>query len=167
MSPRLKLYLDGKMQRYTLLFSVNGGVFAIVQLLPRGHLALDLGTLAIGAALFTVLMTADIWLWGADMRNQHGHTLFRPVGQGILLMIGALLVGGWILSLDRVRGKVAPHLRKFMSLFREPANKAMQGHADTACPMLCWHGLREEMKKSGFIQQAIERDNLKGAVVPK
>ena len=98
MSPRLKLYLDGKMQRYTLLFSVNGGVFAIVQLLPRGHLALDLGTLAIGAALFTVLMTADIWLWGADMRNQHGHTLFRPVGQGILLMIGALLVGGWILA---------------------------------------------------------------------
>ena len=25
----------------------------------------------------------------------------------------------------------------------------------------------EEMKKSGFIQQAIERANLKGAVVPK
>ena len=53
-----------------------------------------------------------------------------------------------------------------MSLFREPANKAMQGHEERG-PMLCWHGLREEMKKSGFIQQAIERDNLKGAVVPK
>jgi hypothetical protein len=94
-----KLYLDGKMQRYSLLFAVNGGAFAIAQLVRDGKLPGDLrmSSLALGAALFTVIMVADIWLWGAAMRELHGAALFRPVGQTILLMIGALLLSGWFL----------------------------------------------------------------------
>jgi hypothetical protein len=93
-----KLYLEGKMQRYSLLFSVNGGVFAVVQFLKPSTLAIDIGALSVGAALFTVLMVSDIWLWGTDMRRQHGRAMFRPVGQFILLMIGALLVSGWFVA---------------------------------------------------------------------
>ncbi|HYR91728.1 MAG TPA: hypothetical protein VE422_47200 [Terriglobia bacterium] len=93
------LYLDGKMKRYSLLFSVNGGAFAIAKLLnaPTPPGGLSIGGLSVGAIVFTVLMTADIWLWGAGMRKRHGTTMFRPVGQTILLMIGALLTSGWAL----------------------------------------------------------------------
>jgi hypothetical protein len=95
------LYLDGKMKRYTLLFSVNGASFAIAKLLiePNPPGALSWQGLSVGAILFTILMTADIWLWGAGMRNKHGAKLFRPVGQTILLMIGALLCAAWSLVL--------------------------------------------------------------------
>jgi hypothetical protein len=93
------LYLEGKMKRYSLLFSVNGGAFAIAKLLnePTPPGGLSIAALSVGAIVFTVLMTADVWLWGAGMRNQHGSALFRPVGQTILLMIGALLTSGWVL----------------------------------------------------------------------
>lgn len=93
------LYLEGKMKRYSLLFAVNGGAFAVAQLLddPNPPGGLSMGSLAAGAVVFTVLMTADIFLWGAGMRKKHGVSLFRPVGQTILLMIGALLTSGWIL----------------------------------------------------------------------
>jgi hypothetical protein len=93
------LYLEGKMRRYSLLFSVNGGAFAIAKLLrePKPPGDLSMPALALGAIVFTMIMTADIWLWGAGMRNEHGARLFRPVGQSILLMIGALLCAGWVL----------------------------------------------------------------------
>jgi hypothetical protein len=92
------LYLEGKMKRYSLLFSVNGGSFAIAKLLrePKPPKGLSMEGLAVGAVVFTVLMTADIWLWGAGMRHAHGEKLFRPVGQTILLMIGALLGSAWV-----------------------------------------------------------------------
>ena len=95
----LGLYLEGKMKRYTLMFSVNGGAFAIAKLLrephPPGGLSMDV--LAWGAVVFTLLMTSDIWLWGAGIREEYGEKLFRPVGQTVLLMIGSLLVSGWVL----------------------------------------------------------------------
>jgi hypothetical protein len=93
------LYLEGKMKRYSLLFSVNGGAFAIATLLkqPTPPVGLSIAGLSVGAIVFTLLMTADVWLWGAGMRKQHGSDLFRPVGQTILLMIGALLASGWAL----------------------------------------------------------------------
>ena len=113
----LALYLEGKMKRYSLLFSVNGGAFAIAKFSGEGH---DIGgfsitSLSVGAALFTVIMTADIWLWGAAMRERHGRRLFGPVGQTILLMIGALLFSGWIL----------------VGLVKVPA-LAISNHADAA-----------------------------------
>ena len=93
------LYLEGKMKRYSLLFSVNGGAFAIAKLLnaPAPPGGLSIGGLSVGAIVFTTLMTSDIWLWGAGMRIRHGKDVFRPVGQTILLMIGALLASGWAL----------------------------------------------------------------------
>jgi hypothetical protein len=93
------LYLEGKMKRYSLLFQVNGGAFAIAKLLdgPNPPGGLGIAALSTGAVVFSVLMTADIWLWGASMRNAYGARLFRPVGQAILLMIGALLCSAWIL----------------------------------------------------------------------
>jgi hypothetical protein len=94
-----ELYLEGKMKRYSLLFSVNGGAFAIVQLSAERKLPgeLSIFALSVGLIVFTVLMISDVWLWGADMREKHSLRLFRPVGQIILLMIGALLVAGWAL----------------------------------------------------------------------
>jgi hypothetical protein len=93
------LYLEGKMKRYSLLFQVNGGAFAIAKLLdgPKPPGGLGIAALSLGAVVFSVVMTADIWLWGASMRNTHGAKLFRPVGQAILLMIGALLCSAWVL----------------------------------------------------------------------
>ena len=93
------LYLEGKMKRYSLLFSVNGGAFAIIQFSQDTELpgVLNMVSLSFGLILFTLLMVSDIWLWGAGMRQQHGLALFRPVGQMILLMIGTLLVAGWLL----------------------------------------------------------------------
>jgi hypothetical protein len=58
------LYEAGKKRRYDLLFAVNGGAFAIAQLLnnspdkPLGGLSLP--DLAIGMAVFTILMVWDI-----------------------------------------------------------------------------------------------------------
>lgn len=94
-----ELYLEGKMKRYSLLFSVNGGAFAIIQFSKDTQLpgVLSMFGLSFGLILFTLLMVSDIWLWGADMRQKHGIKLFRPVGQMILLMIGALFVSGWLL----------------------------------------------------------------------
>jgi len=93
------LYLEGKMKRYSLLFQVNGGAFAIAKLLdaPEPPGGLGIAALSLGALVFSVLMTADIWLWGAGMRNTYSARIFRPVGQSILLMIGALLCSAWVL----------------------------------------------------------------------
>ena len=93
------LYIEGKLKRYSLLFSVNGGAFVIAKLIGGEHPpgGLSMIGLSTGAVMFTLLMTADIWLWGSGMREQHGTKLFRPVGQTILLMISALLSSGWIL----------------------------------------------------------------------
>jgi hypothetical protein len=94
-----KLYLQGMMQRYSLLFSVNGGAFAIVQFSNGLSMpgVLSRFGLSVGLILFTVFMVFDIWLWGSEMRQEHSKKFFRPVRQMILLMIGGLLVAGWIL----------------------------------------------------------------------
>lgn len=98
------VYIDGKMKRYTLLFGVNGGAFAIVQLLTDqskqlpGQLTLP--RLAAGAVLFTAVMVADIWQWGQLMRREEfvGGIAFTHIGKAILLLIGALIISGWILA---------------------------------------------------------------------
>ena len=98
------VYIDGKMKRYTLLFGVNGGAFAIVQLLTDqskqlpGELTLP--RLATGAILFTAVMVADIWQWAQLMRREEfaGEMAFTNIGKSILLMIGALVISGWILA---------------------------------------------------------------------
>lgn len=100
---RLAVYTDGKMKRYSLLFGVNGGAFAIAQLiadpskqLPSG---LSLPGLGIGLILFTAVMTVDIWLWGCLMRREGlaGELAFSIYGKAILLLISGLIVSGWVL----------------------------------------------------------------------
>jgi hypothetical protein len=100
---KLNLYIDGKMNRYKLLFGVNGGAFAIVQLLADqskplvGRLTLP--GLATGAIAFTAVMTVDIWMWGQLMRREGlvGELAFRLVGKAILLLIAGLVISGWTL----------------------------------------------------------------------
>jgi len=98
------VYADGKMKRYTLLFAVNGGAFAIAQLQSGDSIQLpgmlSLSILAAGAVAFTALMTLDIWLWGQLMRRDEfaGSSAFTPVGKAILLSIGGLIISGWVLA---------------------------------------------------------------------
>jgi hypothetical protein len=100
----LNIYVEGKMKRYTLLFGVNGGAFAIGQLMADQSIQLPgqltLSGLAIGAILFTVIMTVDIWMWGQLMRRDGfaGELAFTPLGKAILLLIAGLIISGWTLA---------------------------------------------------------------------
>jgi putative copper export protein len=103
-------YEEGKHRRYGLLFSVNGGAFAIVQFLAKdapdktwriGHL--DLHHLAWGMLLFTILMIFDIYTFGEKMRKLQEMRcdqpeIFQDAGKLVLLSIGALICGGWFLA---------------------------------------------------------------------
>lgn len=99
----LRTYIDGKMRRYGLLFSVNGGAFAIAKLMADDNTAKLLGRLsvkqlALGAIIFTIVMVVDIWLFGAMVRREFlGEMAFSKPGKIILLLLGTLLVTGWLL----------------------------------------------------------------------
>jgi hypothetical protein len=95
-----KDYEDGKHRRYGLLFSVNGGAFAIVQFVlkeeTRLNGGLSLKELAVGMILFTALMVWDIFKFGENMREfDKDKILFGPVGKTVLLSLGALICAGW------------------------------------------------------------------------
>lgn len=111
----METYIDGKMRRYTLLFAVNGGAFAIGQLFTDSENAPNLGALsiealAVGAVLFTWLMWIDIWAWGTMMRHYFnelypetertrlGLEVFSNPGKAILTLLVLLITGGWLLA---------------------------------------------------------------------
>ena len=109
----LDLYETGKHRRYSLLFAVNGGAFAIVSLraeritsaeplapVDLGPIAggLTLTHLAVGMALFTILMGVDIWAFGERMRARE-NSLFNGVGKVVLVTICAFIAIGWILAI--------------------------------------------------------------------
>jgi hypothetical protein len=100
------LYESGKHRRYGLLFSVNGGAFAVAKLLtgePGKSSGLVLGgltltQLAIGMALFTAVMTADIYFFGEKMRLGYKDAkFFGPPGKVVLILLGVLVCIGWYL----------------------------------------------------------------------
>ena len=103
----LRTYIDGKMQRYRLLFSVNGGAFAIVALVVKNTTGridlqsvqvggLTMEAIALGAISFTMLMTLDIWFFGQMMKKQVvGRFGFTDEGKAILLLIAALIITAW------------------------------------------------------------------------
>ena len=99
-----ELYENGKHRRYNLLFSVNGGAFAIAKLLTGepGNAGVVLGKLtlselSIGMALFTVVMIADIYAFGDKMRKNHLPGAFALVGKIVLLLLGVLVCAAWLL----------------------------------------------------------------------
>jgi hypothetical protein len=105
----VKLYEDGKHRRYSLLFSVNGGAFAIAKLMfdksnPDHVLGrLSLTELSFGMAVFTAFMIYDILSFGLKMRKQLQGLLHKKdvdmfgwEGQVVLVVIGLLISFGWI-----------------------------------------------------------------------
>jgi len=105
----LELYESGKHRRYGLLFAANGGAFAIARLLvgdADGSGAvlggLTLPALAVGMVLFTAVMAADIYFFGARMRLLLGRMavgeVFGAPGKVVLVLLALLIAGGWLLA---------------------------------------------------------------------
>jgi hypothetical protein len=93
-------YIDGKMKRYNLLFAVNGGAFALAQLLNGGQAGalggLTVRHIAMGAILFTVVMAVDIALFALMMKRRYlGELAFNRPGQVILALLALLNLAGW------------------------------------------------------------------------
>ena len=96
----LELYENGKHRRYGLLFSVNGGAFAIAKILAgQGNVlgGLSLRQLSVGMVLFTVVMVWDIFEFGRRSRKEPIPDVFGGVGKTVLLLLGALICAGWVL----------------------------------------------------------------------
>jgi hypothetical protein len=91
-----KIYDEGKHRRYTLLFAVNGGAFAIANVIGKNTGGLTLRQLSLGMILFTAVMVWDIFEFGKKMRA-YDSDLFKPIGKAILLIIGFLICAGWFL----------------------------------------------------------------------
>jgi hypothetical protein len=98
----MNTYIEGKMRRYSLMFSVNGGAFAIAKLFAQGNTqilgGLSLRPLAIGAIFFTLLVWRDIYLFGDMMKREFfgGHLVFQPPGIRILHALCSLVIIGWL-----------------------------------------------------------------------
>jgi len=97
-----KAYEDGKHRRYSLLFAVNGGAFAVAKLFADSHTSNVLGSLtlrqlSIGMILFTVVMVLDIYMFGEKMRTQYLPDTFSWQGKTVLLLLGLLICAGWFL----------------------------------------------------------------------
>lgn len=95
-----ELYENGKHRRYNLLFAVNGGAFAVAKLFAEAQQPevlgnLKLSQLAFGMILFTIVMVADIYVFGENMRNSYARNVFGPQGKAVLLFIGLLICAGW------------------------------------------------------------------------
>jgi len=96
----LELYENGKHRRYGLLFSVNGGAFAIAKILAgQGNVlgGLSLRQLSVGMVLFTVAMVWDIFEFGRRNKKEPIPNVFGGVGKAVLLLLGALICAGWVL----------------------------------------------------------------------
>ena len=101
----MNTYIEGKMKRYSLMFSVNGGAFAIAKLFDQDNTqrilgGLSLKALAIGAILFTVLVWRDIYLFGDMMKREFfgGQLVFQRQGIWILNALCILVIIGWLLA---------------------------------------------------------------------
>lgn len=102
----LRTYIDGKMRRFSLLFAVNGGAFAIAKLMTGTNQdggaallgSLKLWHLALGSIVFTVLIVVDIYLWAQRMKKEFlGELAFGIPGKTILLLLGVLIISAWTL----------------------------------------------------------------------
>jgi hypothetical protein len=101
----MELYENGKHRRYSLLFSINGGAFAVAKLVTGepGKAGMVLGNLSamklsLGMVLLTALLTWDIFVFGQKMRERYLPGAFGAVGKIVLISLGVLLCAGWILA---------------------------------------------------------------------
>jgi hypothetical protein len=100
----MNTYIEGKMKRYSLMFSVNGGAFAIAKLFAQESTqilgGLSLRALAIGAIAFTLLVWRDIYLFGDMMKREFfgGQLVFQRQGIWILHALCILVIIGWLLA---------------------------------------------------------------------
>ncbi len=97
-----RTYEEGKHRRYSLLFAVNGGAFAVAKLFAEGKAVrvlanLTLRQLSVGMILFTVVMTLDIFMFGEKMRTTYSLDAFSWQGRTVLAVIGLLICAGWFL----------------------------------------------------------------------
>lgn len=93
------LYENGKQRRYNLLFTVNGGAFAIAKLFQNPDAVLGgltLKHLSIGMIIFTIIMVLDIFAFGIG-KSKSNPDLFRSIGKVVLISLGLLIVVGWCL----------------------------------------------------------------------
>lgn len=99
----LDLYENGKHRRYSLLFAVNGGAFAIARLAGEGRDlgALSLSLVSLGMIVFTMIMTLDIFAFGLWCRKRFVESVFGRIGQVVLGSIGSLICAGWMLVIFR------------------------------------------------------------------
>lgn len=97
----LELYENGKHRRYGLLFSVNGGAFAVANIFTEQCAnvlgGLSLRHLSAGMVLFTAVMVWDIFEFGRRSRKEPIPEVFGPVGRVVLLLLGLLICVGWLL----------------------------------------------------------------------
>lgn len=101
----MNTYIEGKMKRYSLMFSVNGGAFLIAKLFTEKDTRAALGglslkTLAVGAIFFTILMWRDIYLFADMMKREFfdGKLVFQRQGTVILHALCSLIIIGWLLA---------------------------------------------------------------------
>lgn len=97
-----KAYEDGKHRRYTMLFTVNGGAFAVAKVFagPGAGMvlgALQLWQLSLGMILFTTVMVVDIFKFGQKMQRYLGKEVFAEYGKAVLILLGLLIATGWSL----------------------------------------------------------------------
>jgi len=91
-----------KHRRYSLLFAINGGAFAVAKLFGEkdaapilGHLRLT--QLAVGMAVLTAIIVIDIFMFGEKMRSMYLPNAFGWQGKAVLISIGATICIGWLL----------------------------------------------------------------------
>jgi hypothetical protein len=95
----LALYEKGKHRRYSLLFSVNGGAFAIAKILAEGKAVGGLSDrrLSIGMVLFTLVMAVDIFAFGWRSRKAPIPYVFGFIGWAVVISLSVLICIGWVL----------------------------------------------------------------------
>jgi hypothetical protein len=103
-----ELYEQGKHRRYGLLFSVNGGAFAIGRLLvgdpDNGEIVLGgltIQLLAGAMIFFSLVMCVDIYQFGLKMKGldkmlgSPDSQLFGVPGQVVLALLAIFLMAAW------------------------------------------------------------------------
>lgn len=101
-----KEYEEGKHRRYSLLFAVNGGAFALAKLFAEPRAATILGNLtlqhlAVGMVVFSIVMGIDLFAFGMKMRKYVADA-FQPIGMIVLILIVFLISTGWMLAAFRI-----------------------------------------------------------------